>query len=454
MRNSGFENDEPNLFERGVNTAQQPLAHRMRPSSIEDYFGHAKLLAPGQSLRRWIDADRIPSLLLWGPPGCGKTTLAEIIAHQTKNRFLKLSAVHSGVKEIKEAVQKARITQMGDGRSTLLFVDEIHRFNKAQQDALLPEVESGRLTLIGATTENPSYEINSALLSRLRVIRLERLSTSDLIQIIQKALRDGTRGLGGRLKLSIDAVEWLAERSEGDARRALTALESVASQDLPKGLAPDVELSREQLISALNSGEHRRSLPHDKNGEEHYNLLSALIKSLRDSDPHAGVYYLARLLAVGEDPLLIVRRLVIFASEDIGNADPRALQLAIAAKDAVEFVGLPECRINLAQLASYLAVAPKSNASLVAIGRAEEAIESYGALPVPKHLRNASTGLLKAQGYGTGYQYAHDVKAARVKQAHLPLELLGQRFYFPAESGLEKQIKEKLDQLNPLFEAK
>jgi putative ATPase len=447
------QSEEPSLFERGGSTAQQPLAHRMRPTSIKDYFGHANLLAPGRSLRRWIDADRIPSLLLWGPPGCGKTTLAEIIAHQTQSRFLKLSAVHSGVKEIKEAVQKARATQMGDGRSTLLFVDEIHRFNKAQQDALLPEVESGRLTLIGATTENPSYEINSALLSRLRVIRLERLLNTDLVQIIQKALSEGTRGLGGRLKISMEAIEWLAERSEGDARRALTALESVASQDLPKGLSPGVELSPEQLASALDAGEFHRSLPHDKDGEEHYNLLSALIKSLRDSDPHAGVYYLARLLAVGEDPLLLVRRLVVFASEDIGNADPRALQLAIAAKDAVEFVGLPECRINLAQLVSYLAVAPKSNAALLAIGQAEAAVESHGALPVPKHLRNASTSLLKAQGYGAGYQYAHDAKAARVRQIHLPRELVGQRFYFPVESGLEKQIKEKLDQLNPLFES-
>jgi putative ATPase len=431
----------------GVDASLAPLAHRMRPKGLDDYFGHEKVLGEGKPLRQWILSDRVPSLILWGPPGCGKTTLARIIAERTQSRFESTSAVLAGVKEIKEAVERARENLRLLGRRSILFVDEIHRFNKAQQDALLPHVEEGVVTLIGATTENPSFELNSALLSRARVIRLEALRPEDLEQVIRRALQDPERGLGGFLNLSDEAVGWLAATSEGDARRALTALENVAIT-LRSGFQREESgpLSREDVVRALESSLQRQPIPYDKSGEEHYNVISAFIKSLRDSDPHAGLYYLARMIEGGEDPIFIARRLVILASEDVGNADPRALQIAMAAKDAVEFIGMPEGRIPLAQAVTYIALAPKSNAAYLGIGAALETVRETGALPVPLHLRNAPTQLMKAEGYGKAYRYAHDDPGA-VAQQHLPDKIKGVKFYHPKEIGLEIQFKQKLERL-------
>lgn len=425
-----------------------PLAHRIRPRTLEEFAGQQEILGPNKPLRKWIETDQLPSLIFWGPPGCGKTTLAQIVAQATHAKFESISAVLSGVKDIKEAVEKARQYRSLHNRKTILFVDEIHRFNKAQQDALLPHVEEGTLTLIGATTENPSFEINRALLSRCRVIRLEALQSEDLVQILKAALEEETRGLKGKLLLSEEALQWIAASSEGDARKALTTLENIAfSPELPKEA-----LSLEQAQEALTQAKLRPPIAYDKSGEEHYNVISGFIKSLRDSDPHASLYYLARMLEGGEDPKFIARRMVILASEDIGNADPRALQVAIAVKEAVEFVGMPECRINLAQGVTYLACAPKSNASYEGIEKALSEVRNSGTLPVPMHLRNAVTSLMKKHGYGKGYQYAHKNEESRVKQTHLPEKLIGKRFYYPKNSGLEKTIQEKLNQLNSDFE--
>ena len=442
------------LFEYGDSETRMqgpmagPLAFRMRPLSIDDFMGQDRVLGKGKPLRQWIASDRVPSLILWGPPGCGKTTLARIIAEHTKSSFRSLSAVLSGVKDIKEAVEQARFTRRTASRKTIVFVDEIHRFNKSQQDALLPHVEDGTITLIGATTENPSFELNSALLSRARVIRLERLDEGALVKLVRRALEDPVRGLGGFLKISDAAMEWLASVSEGDARRALTALESVS---LFAGESSG-ELGVEQVRAALESAMERQPIPYDKSGEEHYNVISAFIKSIRDSDPHAGLYYLARMLEGGEDPLFIARRLVILASEDVGNADPRALQLAIAVKEAVDFIGMPEARICLAQAVTYIACAPKSNASYMGIEGALAEVRATGALPVPMHLRNAVTGLMKKEGYGQGYKYAHSEQNARARQKHLPDALVGRRFYEPKDIGYERHYKERLDALNIDFE--
>lgn len=431
--------------------ASNPLAYRMRPKALEDLYGHEKVLAPGKPLRLWIESDRVPSLILWGPPGCGKTTLAGIIAQQTVAQFESLSAVLSGVKEIKEAVAKAYTMKQTSHRKTILFIDEIHRFNKSQQDALLPHVENGTVILIGATTENPSFELNQALLSRTRVIRLERLTADALERAILKALKDPANGLGGFFDLTSEAISWIAETSEGDARRALTALESIALSVGPQGSFACVHpLTQEQAQKALESSLERQPIPYD--GEEHYAIISAFIKSIRDSDPHAGLYYLARMLEGGEDPLFIARRLVILASEDIGNADPRALTIALNVKDAVDFIGMPEARISLAQAVTYLASAPKSNASYEGINEALSEVRKTGALPVPLHLRNPVTSLMKREGYGNGYRYAHSEKDSRARQSHLPEPLIGKRFYFPKESGLERQIKERLDLINVDFE--
>lgn len=441
---------------RSVGTQSGPLAYRMRPTRLEEFTGQEKILSPGKPLRQWIEADRVPSLILWGPPGCGKTTLAQLIANHTQSEFEALSAVLSGVKEIKETVARAKESRRMAQRKTLLFVDEIHRFNKTQQDALLPHVEDGTVTLIGATTENPSFEISSALLSRVRVIRLEPLSQQAIASTLQRALLDPMKGLGDFFKLSEEAMGWLAQFSEGDARRALTALESIAliigqnsgqNSDQKKPTQTEVRdsspsLTLEQVKDALESTGGKQPLPYDSSGEEHYNTISAFIKSIRDSDPHAGLYYLARMLTCGEDPLFIARRLVILASEDVGNADPRGLTVALNAKEAVEFVGMPEARISLAQAVTYLALAPKSNASYHGIEKALAEVQQSGALPIPMHLRN----------YGQGYQYAHSNLNARVQQTHLPDSIVGKRFYHPKEIGLEKQLKSKLDELNPSFE--
>jgi putative ATPase len=468
--------DDEDLFGHAEREAEAPLsgplAHRMRPRALDDFVGHERVLGPGKPLRQWVENDRVPSLVLWGPPGCGKTTMGRIIAERTQAHFESLSAVLSGVKDIKEAVERARQTRRMSRRKTILFVDEIHRFNKSQQDALLPHVEDGTVQLIGATTENPSFELNSALLSRVRVIRLEHLRPEDLERVMRRALTDPERGLGGFLALDVEAIRWIAATSEGDARRALTALDTVAlyagvdptapgsatatdvgvSDGREDGAAGPAPLTLVQVKAALESSLERQPLPYDKGGEEHYNVVSAFIKSLRDSDPHAGLYYLARMLEAGEDPLFIARRLVIFASEDVGNADPRGLQVAMNVKEAVDFVGMPEARINLAQAVTYLALAPKSNASYAGMGAAIAEVHRSGALPVPMHLRNAVTGLMKSEGYGAGYRYVHDQPDARAKQTHLPEKLLGTRFYEPKAVGLEIQLKEKLDRLNPDFE--
>lgn len=429
-------------------TRTGPLAYRMRPETLDDFIGQEKILGPGKPLRQWIETDRVPSLILWGPPGCGKTTLAKIVAKKTKARFETLSAVQSGVKDIKESVERAKLASRTNRARTILFVDEIHRFNKSQQDALLPHVEDGTVTLIGATTENPSFELNRALLSRSRVMRLENLPAEAVAKILRRALADVDRGLGGVLKLTDEAIEWLAQTNEGDARRALTALESVSLF----AHGSQIELSLEATKAALESAMERQPIPYDKAGDEHYAVVSAFIKSLRDSDPHAGLYYLARMLEGGEDPIFIARRLVILASEDVGNADPRALQVALNAKEAVEFIGMPEGRINLAQAVTYLALAPKSNAAYLGIDEAIEEVRASGALPVPMHIRNAPTAYMKAEGYGKDYQYAHNGAGSRVKQTHLPDRLVGRKYYHPKEVGLEIQFKEKLDRINPDFE--
>jgi len=446
------DDSSPDLFSASDDHERQtrtgPLAYRMRPETLDDFIGQEKILGSGKPLRHWIETDRVPSLILWGPPGCGKTTLAKIIAKKTKSRFETLSAVQSGVKDIKESVERAKLAARTNRARTILFVDEIHRFNKSQQDALLPHVEDGTITLIGATTENPSFELNRALLSRSRVMRLENIPADGIAKIVRRALVDAEKGLGGVLKLSDEAIEWLAETNEGDARRALTALESVSLY----AHGSEKELSLEDTKNALESAMERQPIPYDKGGEEHYTVISAFIKSLRDSDPHAGLYYLARMLEGGEDPTFIARRLVILASEDVGNADPRALQVALNAKEAVEFIGMPEGRINLAQAVTYLALAPKSNASSMGINEAIDEVRNTGALPVPMHIRNAPTAYMKAEGYGKDYQYAHNASGQRVKQTHLPDRLVGRRFYQPKEVGLEIQLKEKLDRINPDFE--
>ncbi len=417
-----------------------PLAHRMRPRDLDEWLGHERLIAPGRPLRQWIDADRVPSLILWGPPGCGKTSFGKLLAKKTQSRFVILSAVTAGVKDLKEKGEEARAQLAMYRRKTIVFIDEIHRFNKSQQDALLPYVEEGALTLIGATTENPSFELNSALLSRLRVIRLERLDEEALVKLLERALVDSERGLGGILQVEHEGLEFIAKCSEGDARRALTALESLAL------MAGSQKLPLDDVVKFLgdSSALTRQPLPYDKSGEEHYNVVSAFIKSIRENDPHAGLYYLARMIEGGEDPIFIARRLVIFASEDVGNADPRGLQVAIAAKDAVEFIGMPEGRIPLAQAVTYLALAPKSRASYEGIGAALSEVQSSGAQPVPMHLRNAVTKVMKEEGYGAGY--------GKIR-SHLPEKLIGKQFYGPTENGLERQMKEKLERLNPSFDS-
>jgi putative ATPase len=432
-----------------------PLAHRMRPLTLSEFRGQDKVLGPGKPLRQWIEADRVPSLIFWGPPGCGKTTLAQIIAKQTLSQFENMSAVLAGVKDIKEVVARAHERKRMTRRKTILFVDEIHRFNKSQQDALLPHVEAGTVTLIGATTENPSFELNSALLSRCRVIRFEPLNPEAIAQTLRNALADPNRGLGGFLKINEEAIQWLALQAEGDARRALTALEAAAlyrtQTDGPMIQSGSTgsndsaaSLTVQDLQAALESAMTRQPIPYDKSGEEHYNVISAFIKSIRDSDPQAAVYYLARMIEGGEDPLFIARRLVILASEDIGNADPRAIMVAIAVKEAVEFIGMPEARISLSQAVTYLSVAPKSNASYEAINQAQAEVNQTGALPVPMHLRNAVTGLNKAQGYSQGYRYPHSEKQMRTGVSHLPEALKNRKFYNPKDSGLEIKIKEQL----------
>jgi putative ATPase len=409
----------------------------MRPASLEEFVGQEHLLGPGKLLNGMVSAGKLRSLIFWGPPGSGKTTLARLIAKSANAISVNFSAVTSGVKDLKKIVHEAEQLQRV-GQPTVLFVDEIHHFNKAQQDNFLPHVERGTLVLIGATTENPSFEVISPLLSRCQVLVLKTLSPADLGKVIDRALHDSERGLGKlNLNISAEARGFLIQQPQGDCRTALNALENAATLADTQG---DKEIGLAQIQEALQS----RALQYDKSGEEHYNVISAFIKSMRGSDPDAALYWMMRMIEAGEDPLFIARRMVIFAAEDIGNADPRALQIAVAAKDAVHFVGLPEGRIPLAQAVTYLASAPKSNASYKAMLAAAQDVKETGALPVPLHLRNAPTALMQELGYGKGYQYAHDFEDRIVDQEHLPGELFGRRYYTPTDAGYEVEIKDRL----------
>ena len=420
--------------------ALAPLAERMRPATFDEFVGQEELLAPGRPLRQAIERDLLQSLILWGPPGTGKTTLARIIAETTRAKFVSFSAVMAGIKEIREVMTEAERLRRTTGRRTIVFIDEIHRFNKAQQDAFLPRVEAGDIVLVGATTENPSFEVNAALLSRSKVFVLHGLTVDDLRVILERALHDQTRGLGREaVDVSEDAIQSIAAYANGDARSALGLLElTVAAAPLVNGRTRvDVERVRETI--------QRKALLYDKSGEEHYNLISALHKSMRNSDPDATIYWLARMVEAGEDPLYIARRLVRFASEDIGNADPQALTVTVAAKDAVHFLGMPEGNTALAQAALYLATAPKSNAVYAAYGQAAEAAQQDVAEPVPLHLRNAPTKLMKVLDYGKGYRYAHDEADAVADMSCLPPALAHRSFYQPTDRGFEKEIKRRLD---------
>jgi putative ATPase len=429
-------------------TPEAPLAERMRPERLEDFCGQQHLLAPGKALRSMIEADRLTSLIFWGPPGCGKTTLAHIIARETSSRFVFFSAIMAGIKEIREIFKTAE-EQARQGIRTILFVDEIHRFNKAQQDAFLPAVEKGLVTIIGATTENPSFEVIAPLLSRCRVVRLQQLQPEELSALIQRALADTEHGLGTRgLSISDEALAFLTEAAQGDGRKALNTLE-VAAHLLPstqRGEGQGGGITLEIMQEALQ----QKALLYDKGGEEHYNVISAFIKSVRGSDPDAALYWLARMLEAGEDPLFILRRIIILASEDIGNADPRALQMAVSSLQAFQMVGMPEGRIILGQAVTYLATAPKSNASYLGIDAALAEVRKSGALEVPLHIRNAPTSLMKEMGYHAGYQYAHDFEGGYVQQEYLPKKLQGKKFYAPKGHGYEKNILERMDWLKGL----
>lgn len=414
----------------------KPLADRMRPRDFDEFAGQEKVVGPGMPLRKAIENDRVSSLIFWGPPGSGKTTLAEMIAHKTHGQFVPFSAVTSGIKEVKAVLSKAGHYYQMSGRRTYVFIDEIHRFNKAQQDAFLPYVERGEVVLIGATTENPSFEVNSALMSRMRLYVLERLSHDDMKAVITRALKDEQRGLGARgVALSDEALEFMANAADGDARRALTLLELAA------GFVGD---NAEITLEALKKVHQKSALVYDKAGEEHYNLISALHKTIRGGDPDGALYWLARMLDSGEDPLYIVRRLIRFASEDIGLADPYALTLTMAARDSYHFLGSPEGELAIAEAVVYMACAPKSNSIYTAFKAAMNDVREHGSLPVPLEIRNAPTDLMKGLGYGKDYKYAHEFEGGLTDQHYFPEELGERKYYHPKEAGRESRIAEYL----------
>lgn len=430
--------EQPTFFE---NQESLPLAARLRPRTLSEFAGQTHLLGEGKVLRRLIESDKIGSMIFWGPPGVGKTTLARIIAGRTKANFIDFSAVTSGIKEIKQVMEEAEKGRRF-GSKTILFVDEIHRFNKAQQDAFLPYVEKGSIILIGATTENPSFEVNGALLSRCKVFVLQALKTEELAGLIERALKD-SRGFGDQdIDIAPDIINTIAEFANGDARSALSTLEmAVLNGDVDeKG---KITVTRETVEQCTQ----KKSLLYDKTGEEHYNLISALHKSMRNSDPDAAVYWLARMLEAGEDPLYVARRVTRFASEDIGLADPRALEVAVSAYQACHFIGMPECSVHLTEAVVYMSLAPKSNALYVAYERAKKDALTMLAEPVPLVIRNAPTKLMKELDYGKGYQYAHDTADKLTNMQCLPDSLLGKEYYHPTEEGTEAKFKARLEEI-------
>jgi putative ATPase len=432
------------LFSRAASRDRrgQPLAERMRPQSLQEFVGQTHVLGPGKLLRRVLEAKELPSLILWGPPGTGKTTLGRLLAGEAGATFVAVSAVMAGVKDLREAVAEAASRRDLQGTRTVLFVDEIHRFNKAQQDALLPHVEAGTVTLIGATTENPSFEVNAALLSRTKVVVLRALEPSDLRVLIDRAISDPERGLGKQaLEVPDEVRDLLAREARGDARRALAALEAAAA------IAGEAGGRRVVDRAAVEEALQKRTLLYDKAGDEHYGVVSAFIKSLRGSDPDAAVYWMARMLEAGEDPLFVLRRMVIFAAEDIGVADPQALVVANAATDAFRFVGLPEGVLPMTEACLYLAAAPKSNTALTTYAAAKADVEAHGALAVPAHLRNAATGLGRSLGWGANYQYPHDHAGHHVVEDYLPAALKGRRYYQPTRQGREAQVADRIEAL-------
>lgn len=424
---------------------QRPLAERMRPHRLADLFGQDEVTGPGSLIRHGLENDRIFSMILWGPPGCGKTTLARIIAGETRSHFIHFSAVLSGVKQIREVIEEAKKQRQFQRKKTILFVDEIHRFNKAQQDAFLHHVESGLITLIGATTENPSFEVISPLLSRCRVITLNLLDRDAVGRVLDRAMENERDGLGElNLCLADDAREHLIRISSGDGRNALNSLEVAATLAMAKS-PPKTGTRRKITLDHVERALQKKALQYDKGGDEHFNLISGFHKSLRGSDPDAALYWLARMLEAGEDALYVARRMVRFASEDVGNADPFALRIALGAMESFRFLGHPEGDLALAQAAVYLATAPKSNSVYKAWNTVRKIVREKGALPVPLHIRNAPTGLMKDLGYGRGYRYAHDFKGGYAVQEYLPDALAGNRFYFPTDRGYEKMIAGRLN---------